>query len=48
MPRIPDAGLPALVRPAAAPAQHDLLHRVVLALFIGIPLAALVAAMPVA
>jgi stearoyl-CoA desaturase (Delta-9 desaturase) len=48
MARIPDASLPALVRPGAAAAQHDLLHRIVLALFIGIPLAALVAAVPVA
>lgn len=38
----------AQVRPDAAAARQDLLHRVVLALFIGIPLAALAATVPVA
>ena len=48
MPAIPGARVPAAVRPDAAAARQDLLHRVVLALFIGIPLAALAAAVPVA
>ena len=44
----PDASLPAAARPAAAAQRADLAHRVVLALFIGIPLVALIAAIPVA
>ena len=48
MSAIPGARVPAAVRPDAAAARQDLLHRVVLALFIGIPLAALAAALPVA
>ena len=45
---IADAGMRGAPRPGAAAARQDLLHRAVLALFIGIPLAALVAAVPVA
>lgn len=53
MPIGPDASrmsatLPRVTRPAAAAARPDLLHRTVLALFIGIPLAAMIAAVPVA
>ena len=40
--------IPVTVRSDAAATRPDLLHRMVLALFIGIPLAALVAAVPVA
>lgn len=48
MAAIPAASTSATPRSGAAAAGHDLLHRVVLALFIGIPLAALIAAVPVA
>jgi stearoyl-CoA desaturase (delta-9 desaturase) len=48
MSAIPATRMPVTVRSDAAAARPDLLHRVVLALFIGIPLAALVAAVPVA
>jgi stearoyl-CoA desaturase (Delta-9 desaturase) len=43
-----DASLSAPAQPGPTPARHRLAHRVVLALFIGIPLAGLVAAVPVA
>src|SRR5580658_10498084 len=48
MSAIPATRTPVTVRSDAAAARPDLLHRVVLALFIGIPFAALVAAVPVA
>lgn len=44
---VPDVGLPAAAGPATA-AWRDILHRAVLALFIAIPLGALIAAIPVA
>lgn len=44
---VPDAGPSAAAVPATA-ARRDILHRAVLALFIAIPLAALIAAIPVA
>ncbi|HTU72599.1 MAG TPA: acyl-CoA desaturase [Trebonia sp.] len=48
MPVAPDVHAPAPPRSGTAAAQHRLLHRVVLGLFIGIPLAGLAAAVPVA
>jgi stearoyl-CoA desaturase (Delta-9 desaturase) len=42
------AALASRARPDTGAARRDVLHRVVLALFIGVPLAALVAAIPVA
>jgi YhgE/Pip-like protein len=42
------AAIPSRARPDAAAERQDLPHRVMLALFIGIPLAALLAAVPVA